>query len=347
MPNILLEEMSHPEIDWMLSIGQRIELTPGTILTTPNHPPELLYVVLAGDLAVDFSSAEQTEQPADWELAGLSNGQIVGAIPFLPEFFPAVTVRSLTSAIVLAIPRSALSQKLEVDCEFAAHFYRASALLLMQRLVNFSRYIGCPVAQLSQMQLREASVVFAELQDSDLDWLIAVGRVQSLAPETLLIQPDRPVDDLNLILEGSVALHLLADSSFVSDKFLSDRGADIGQAFARLSRGDWLGETLAIDAFPPYLAAKTLRETEVLSISKWRLKAKLWHDSEFAARFYRILAILLANKQQRVIQQWTNSTHKSELDNQRLTQITLAEARFEWMLKRIRTQLKTGGILQW
>lgn len=356
MVSILLKEFSNSDIEWLLATGSLLDLTAGTTLIHPRQPLETCYVLLSGELAVTLTSEGQTSSsqtvPAqaaglrNWEFTRLCSGELAGAIPFLEAFLPNAMLESLTSTRILALPRSTLAQKLNDDTSFAAHFYRVSSILLVQRLAQLSRQIGCNVATLTQMPLREASTVFAELQDSDLDWLIAVGRIQQLAAETPLIQSGRPVDELHLVLEGAVTLNLIENADSLECLVLN-HASGTEQELARLSRGDLVGETLLINAFPANVTVKTLRETQVLSIPKWRLAAKLLHDTSFAARFYRVLAVLLANKQQAIIQRLGYNTNGNEMSNHLLTQVALAEARFEWMLKRIQTQMNSGEIIQW
>ena len=45
--------------------------------------------------------------------------------------------------------------------------------------------LGRSTVVLSQPQLREALIIFAELHDSDIEWLIAAGRVQQIAADTV------------------------------------------------------------------------------------------------------------------------------------------------------------------
>jgi CRP-like cAMP-binding protein len=53
---------------------------------------------------------------------------------FIDASPPSSTVTALQPSTVLAIPKAALSAKLEMDMRFAAHFYRAIATFLSGRL---------------------------------------------------------------------------------------------------------------------------------------------------------------------------------------------------------------------
>ncbi|MGV0027018.1 cyclic nucleotide-binding domain-containing protein [Phormidesmis priestleyi] len=355
MTNVLLQELSNQDIDWMATTGHSLDVEAGTTLVQPGQPIEALYILLEGALTVSL----ETNSSSKLDIARLSIGEIIGEIPFLEPYSPSTTVRALTQSRVLTIPRSTLTLKLQDDSSFATHLYRASAVLLANQLEQFTHQLG-QSSVINQPHLREAVTVFAELQDSDLDWLIAAGRVQQVAADTVLVRGSRPMDALQILLEGAVVLTTAENkSNLLASAFSTKDSQSLEQEFARLSRGDMLGGTMFVEAHAGVtsqssqrgVTVRTLRESQILSIPRWRLAAKLLHDVNFAARFYRVMAIMLANKHHAIVQQLehgdlTNSNgNLNELDNQFLTQVALAEARFEWMLRRI--QGSTGSEMQW
>jgi CRP-like cAMP-binding protein len=332
MTDILLKELSSADISWLVQNGKHQQFEAGNLIIQADQA-EFFYILLSGGLAVCLPHGGR-------EFVQLSNGEIAGAIPFL--HLSATTIKAKVSSEVLVISRSLLTQKLEQDPEFAAHFYRACAIILTNRLKQLSKTLGCHPAILMQMQLKEAAMVFAELQDADLDWLIAVGKVQQFASETVVLDSGSPVDQLHILLDGAMSLSLTEKHNNLLAKVFSEV-SEVEQEFARLSRGELLGELVFIDAHSIAIKVRTLRDSQVLSISRWRLAAKLLHDAGFAARFYKVLAALLANKQQAIAQKLGGSTE--ELGGHFLAQMALAEARFDWMLKRIQTQ--KGSEIQW
>jgi bacteriocin-type transport-associated protein len=365
MTEVLLKELSNSDIDWMLATGTREELEPGTVLIRQGQPVHALYILLDGALSVAIAQADQNPlgrafaaleggQLSGREIAQLSEGQIVGEIPFLDGYLPSTTVTTLKKSLILSIPQQQLTQKLQEDINFAAHLYRASAILLADRLEQIFTQVGRSTVVLSQPQLREILFVFAELRDSDIDWMIAVGSVHRIPAGTVLIQGGRPVEALHILLDGEAVLVAAADEdegSPLARAFSNLEGTETTERqFAHLSRGDIVGETPFVDARPPAVTVKALEDSIVLSIPRWRLSAKLLHDVEFAARFYRVLAVLLADKQQAIVKRLgygrlTYSTgqsldettnYENELSSKFLTQVAIAGARFDWMLKRVR-----------
>jgi bacteriocin-type transport-associated protein len=339
MTEALLRELSNSDIDWMLAVGQIEEIDANTTLIQPDQPIEALYILLEGGLSVFI---------AGQAIGRLAIGEMVGAIPFLEPYLCSNTVKAHTQSWVLAIPRSQLALKLQDDPSFAAHLYRASAIFLANQLSELTQTLE-PHIVLSQPQ-RESVTVFAELQDPDLDWLIAAGQVQHLAADTLLVRSGRPVNALHILLEGALALSTPEQNSNCVARAFSQQSQP-EREFARLSKGDLIGETQFVEGRFSTMTVKCLRESRILSIPKWRLAAKLLHDVGFATRFYRVLAILLANKQQAIVQRMNGNKqiavnlNSPNVGDQFLTQVALAEARFEWMLKRI--QVNIGSGMQW
>jgi CRP-like cAMP-binding protein len=75
-------------------------------------------------------------------VATLLAGEVIGEISFVDARPPLATVASLDSARVLAVRRDVLQQKLAADAQFAAHFYRAVAIFLADRLRSTTTRLG-------------------------------------------------------------------------------------------------------------------------------------------------------------------------------------------------------------
>ena len=364
MTEVILRELSNSDIDWMLATGSKKKLSPGTVLIRPSQPVDSLYVLLDGTLTVSISQAENNPlgrafaaleggEMSGREIARLSSGDIVGEIPFVDGYVPSITVKVLDSSEVLSIPQRELAAKMQQDVSFAAHLYRASAILLADRLDRMIKQLGHTTLVLSQPQLREILFVFAQLCDSDIDWLIVAGSVNKIAANTVLIAGGRPVEALHILLEGRLSLSISEDEcNPLTRAFSNLEGSQVSteRELARLSRGDMVGETPFVEAPPPSASVKAIEDSLVLSIPRSRLAAKLLQDLGFAARFYRVLAVLLADKQRAIVSQLgygrltyskdqlleDNLQYENELSADFLAQVALAGARFDWMLKRVR-----------
>jgi bacteriocin-type transport-associated protein len=363
MTEVLLKELTNSDIDWILATGQREEITAGTILIRQGTPVDALYILLDGALSVSVAQADDNPigrafaaleggELSGREVARLANGEVVGEMPFLASYQSSTTVKAARKSLVLMIPQQQLIQKLQEDITFAAHFYRAIAVLLAHRLEQMISQIGQSTVVLFQPQIREILFTFAELNDSDIGWMIVAGDAIKLPAGTVLFQAGRPVDALYILLDGKMVASIAEDTSNPLTRAFStlEQTDHIEREFAQLSRGDIVGETPFVEASPPAMTIRAVDDAIVLSIPRWRLSAKLLHDVGFAARFYRVLAILLGDKQQGIINSLgygrityssgksldERLTYEDELSSSFLAQITLAGTRFDWMLKQIR-----------
>jgi CRP/FNR family transcriptional regulator, cyclic AMP receptor protein len=124
----ILGELSDDDIDWVIETGKREEIAVGTTLIEEGQAIDTLYILLDGTLKV------YTAVAGDQEIAILTSGEIVGEMSFVDSRPPSATVRATEPALVLAIPRVQLAQKLQQDVGFASRFYRALATFLSDRL---------------------------------------------------------------------------------------------------------------------------------------------------------------------------------------------------------------------
>jgi CRP-like cAMP-binding protein len=346
MVDYLLHELSHQDLDWLIQMGKIKELSPKAILRQPDRPCHEMYLLLEGSLSL---ALPHQEHGALQELLQLTSGECTGAIPYLETLFSSATIQAIDRSCILSIDRTQLADQLTQDHAFSTHFYRAQAILLLQRMQFLAMQMNLNPAFLAQLNLKEVSILFAELQDQDLDWFIAVGQVQQLASQTILQPRYRPIEALQIVLEGTLSLQALDDApDAIAQVFLNSARGSL-QELARLARGDVFGETSFLQPHPSYVQIQALRETQVLSIPHWRLAAKLLHDTGFAMRFYRVLAGLMASKYQTIVSQlgFVTQLEAIEFGDSFLSKMAMAEARFDWMVKRLKTQSATGSAIQW
>ena len=126
----ILGQLNDEDIEWMLTVGRRRDLAPGTVLIREGIPTDALYIVLDGALSVSLASL------GGKEIAQSLAGEIIGEISFVDARPPSATVTAVQRAAVFAIDRSQLQDKLDRDAAFAARFYRSLAIFLSDRLRN-------------------------------------------------------------------------------------------------------------------------------------------------------------------------------------------------------------------
>ncbi|MEA5449685.1 cyclic nucleotide-binding domain-containing protein [Leptolyngbya sp. CCNP1308] len=142
-------ELRDSDVDWLTAFGQTETVPAGRVLIRAARPVESLYILLDGQLAMSAIQGTfnplvrcflgldaTTHYPSDF--ATLTQGSMPGIVSFL-DFRPLpVMVRSLTAALVFAVPRQTLITKLQVDDSFASRFYRVIAMQLMEQLQTVS-----------------------------------------------------------------------------------------------------------------------------------------------------------------------------------------------------------------
>ncbi len=158
----ILGQLCDTDIDWVASVGVRKYLCAGEILIHQGKPIDAVYIVLEGCLSV-LAQGESTE------IARIGAGEIVGEMSYVDSRPPLATVMALERSLVLAIPRPLLTEKLEQDSAFAAHFFRALAIFLSSRLRDTVGLLGYGVSR------PLAQSVDNELDDNLLDTVYLAG----------------------------------------------------------------------------------------------------------------------------------------------------------------------------
>ncbi|NJR52000.1 MAG: hypothetical protein HC780_22945 [Leptolyngbyaceae cyanobacterium CSU_1_3] len=342
--------MSSDDIDWLIAAGKVQEWLPNQEVTQSSNFSNQVGLLLDGQftIALPYQAKDSLK-----EFAQLSRDVWVGVVPSLEAFLSTATLQAKTRCQWLAIDPIQLADKLAQDATFTAHFYQYQAVLIMQRLQALIMQFKLHPTVLYQTNIKEASSLFAELQASDLDWLIAVGQRQQLPSASVLQTTDRPIEALQIVLEGALSLSVPSEpSNNLADVLFPVSTLQEPEEIARLARGDVFGEMQLIQPkfgmFNHRVQVQTIRDTEILSIPRWRIVSKLLHDSEFATHFYQVLAVLLAGKYQTILSRLGFIVQAEESSSDRvLTKVARAETNFEWMLQRIQTKVVTGRTIQW
>lgn len=358
MAGILLRELSNTDIDWLIATGQQQQVTVGTVLLELNEDPNAVYLLLDGALTVGIpqsngdcaeSRPSAVRNPLEQEITRLSRGEIIGETGLFGLPALAAIVRATEESIVLSIPQQQLATKLQQDDHFSTHFYRAIALILSERLQQMLT-MPSQFHAASDQAIKEALFVFGELRDSDVDWLVAIGHLEKLAPNTILIHAGRPLDALYIILDGllSVAVHK-EDMDLLALCFeCVEKKASSQKIIDRLSRGEMSGTISFLNSNPSPVTIRSIEESLVLAIPRSHLALKLQQDMGFASRFYRVLAIQLSQTLQTAVgllgcpqpvvqnhEMDQDTEYDDELDFDSLHKVAQGAARFNWMLKRL------------
>ena len=349
MTEVLLKELSNSDIDWLTTVGHQAEMAAGTVLVERGKSAEALHMVIDGALSV---SIPHNDNLIGWELTQLGSGELVGETTFVGQRLPVVTVKTLEKSLILSIPRSQMVAKLEQDVRFAAHFYRAVAILLSNQLRAIDTRLGSAKLFNPEEPLKKGLFVLGELKDSDIDWMMSVGSKERIAAGQVIIQQGRPIDALYILLEGTTTVSIChAQISRLFRVFAAkDSGSTTKQELNRLTSGEIMGEMSFLENEQAYVTVKSLEECLVLSLPRDQLAVKLQMDVRFAARFYRAIAAVVEGRLRSKIVRLTYGDRaygisqmldeevetEDEIDIDALDNTALAGARFDWILSQLR-----------
>lgn len=366
MTEVLLQQLNNSDINWMIANGSRQQLASNTVLIRQQSSVNSLYILLDGSLTATVKtnsesvlagafSALEDDSDLEQEIGRFSSGDVLGETSFLNLSPAATAVKATEKSTVLVLPRQKLLGKLRQDADFACRFYRAIAILLQNRFDRLiQQFIGRQNLKISPLQ--DIPLLFEELSDSDVDWIVRYSRVQEIAADTILIRANRPVDTLYLLLRGtaSVSFNENRSSSFASVfsmlENLEESDESPESEIALLTKGEIIGEMALIDTRLSAYSFKALGKLQVLAINKQQLSIELQQNPAMGTRFLRAIAMLVSARMQALIGRvgYGRSTYQigetlsqncqyaDEIDVEMMDSLSLGGARFDWMLKRLK-----------
>ena len=173
--------------------------------------------------------------------------------------------------------------------------------------------------------MRKVLYIFGLLTDADVEQMVRMGTRRRLRGGEAVIKEGEPADSVILLLEGEF--------------LITSKSA--GQ-IARLGVGEIVGEMSLVDSALPSATVTTHGECLALFLNKAVLLQKLDEDTAFGYRFYRAVAIFLADRLRATSPATLVNEHdigveteilQDELDDGILDAISSAGERFQRMLK--------------
>jgi len=174
--------------------------------------------------------------------------------------------------------------------------------------------------------MRKVFYLMGILDDGDIEWLGKTGVTRFMPSGKVLIHEGLPIEDIYVVLEGKLS---------VSVRAMGDR------EIAALLAGEIVGEMSFVDSRPPSASVITSQDSYLLVLPRTVLSGRLHSDEAFAARFYRAIATLLADRLRKTTSHlgygnWTEGIDPDELDESLMDSFSLGAARFDRLLKQLR-----------
>lgn len=127
--------------------------------------------------------------------------------------------------------------------------------------------------------MRKVLYILGQLDDADVEWLANNGKREQLPKGSVVIENGKKSDYLYIVIDGRLAVVL-----------------PNGFRLAEVGVGEILGEISLVISSPPTASVVVEEDCVVLAVSQLKLRNHLKHDAAFAGRFYRALAVFLANR---------------------------------------------------
>jgi CRP-like cAMP-binding protein len=353
MTEILLRELASGDIDWMVSAGQQIELAAGEYFLKAKEKVNHFFLVLEGELAAIQLEADQRER----QILQFTAGDVMGAFFLINKHSMLYSVTAKTHALLFAIPLPLLEEKLRQDVLFSGRLYRAIAMLLSQKQWQMTAQVSEEIPQFKSVMLQSHQtvtkgilLVFSCLHDSDMCWMVSKGILKRVAGGETHLREGQPLDAIEIVLQGELSILInVAHHHLLSVVFGATKRSP-QQSIAQITTGELLGVTAFLDMTPNIYTLQAQQDTLLLSLPLAVLVPKLQQDAGFASRFYQALANLSAERLLQILRQvgcsgatsyqpgdslCEASNYEEEMDIGSLQQISIARARFNWMLQQL------------
>jgi bacteriocin-type transport-associated protein len=261
-------------------------------------------------------------------------GSIVGEMSWL-EARPAVaSVWAAAGSHLLRLSHASLDGLQREGHPAAALLYQAIGSKLSLQIQSQNAWVHRFPGS-GHEPLRKVLVLFADLNEQDVDWLRNLGQLRRLPPGGVLIDEGQQVENLSLVLAGDarVQVHSQGQLRVVGS---SRRGELLGEM--SLFNRDGHGASARVD---------TQDGLELLNINIDALLAALEGDTARASRFWRALARMLSQRSRdQLLERGLAATSRQdeaqrddeEIDLSQLTGISTAGLRFDWLCRQLQNQ---------
>lgn len=187
----IFEHLHADEVQWLLATSEFRTVEPGTYILREGDPAANIFFVADGLFDVSVYSGEG----ASVSVGRLGPGDVIGEMSWLDRKSASGSVKAVETGMVMCVQTAVLDAKLASDPIFAAHFLRAVATLVVQRLRK------------TNLELRRsASGVAAWVGSGQRPLAVAIAKFKSCAAD-VQANPDKDGALLEAfkLLEGEVA----------------------------------------------------------------------------------------------------------------------------------------------
>jgi extracellular factor (EF) 3-hydroxypalmitic acid methyl ester biosynthesis protein len=147
----------------------------------------------------------------------------------------------------------------------------------------------------------DALDIFEQLRPEDTQWLLASSELKTISAGRVLVREDDPSETIFFVADGLFEVYVYAGPT---------HNLKVGQ----LGPGDVIGEISWLDRRPISASVRAVETSCAIALSTAALERKLAEDPRFAARFFRGVATLTAERLRKTTSdlrrsQWAAGSH--------------------------------------
>lgn len=315
---------------WLRANAHPLIVSIETCIVREGELDGAVFIVESGFVRIDTTSNNCKSVP----LCVAGAGSIIGEMSWLEDRPAVASVWAAAGAQLLRLSHAALNGLRRDEHPAAALLYQAIASKLSLQIQDQNtwvhRYPGS-----EHEPLRKVLVLFADLNEQDVDWLSNLGQFRRLPPSGVLLDEGQPVNDLSLVLAGNARVQVHSQGQL--------------RVVGSCRRGELLGEMSLLNRNGRGASARvdTLNGLELLSINIDALLAALEGDRARANRFWRAIARMLSQRSRdQLLERGLAATSRQveaqrddeEIDLVQLTGISTAGVRFDWLCRQLQHQ---------
>ena len=328
----LFAEADPALLDWFEENGNFLACDDDQRLIQEGVSIDSIYILRSGHLSV-YVSKDSSERN-DILLASLQPGALVGEMSMIENKLPVASVVARAGSELLQVKRQKLFVDLSKAADLECAFYRMLAFKISEQVKSQNQ-----LALSSQFKvhaliepLRKVLTLFSDLNDRDIEWMRSNGISQQVSPGSLIIEQDKPVPDLLLIMAGSCEITINAPDG------------EVVVGYAR--RGEIIGEMSLLTKERQLATANVkagLQGLQVLRLNKLQLMDQVQTNALFGAHMYKGLARMLSSRSRDQLKIFGLSTRSQDdvvmtddddvLDFDELSGASKAGRLFDWLCK--------------
>ena len=311
-PFNFLDEADAELLACLKAEGRTVNYGPDETLIAEGDISGHVVILLDGEVSINTTDHQGNQQC----LATLSDGAMVGEMSWLEKRPAVADVVTTTASTVLEIDVVILDKLRRLQPTIAAAWQRLVAKKLASQIQSQNAWIHRYEGPGEEIEpLRKVLVLFAELDDQDINLLGHVGSLRRIQPGDILLQQGHQVPSIFLILAGDA--EIFVEINGVSKQVGSSR------------RGELLGELtlLTNEAQGATATVRSAGGMELLELDKTVLNQALQDDPRFAERFYRSLSCMLSqrSRDQLLARQLASRSREAERESDEGDELDLAQ----------------------